>query len=49
MSFGILLTVTIASGIFVYYASPLRDPAFQPNSANVGSLLPWLQGIREAD
>ncbi|MBD0345116.1 MAG: hypothetical protein ICV63_09910, partial [Coleofasciculus sp. Co-bin14] len=27
--------------------SPLRDPAFQPNSANAGSLLWWLKGVHE--
>lgn len=47
ISFGVLLVLTIASGVFVYHVSPLRDPAFQPNSANAGSLLPWLQGMRE--
>ena len=35
--------------LFVYQVSPLRDPAFQPNSANAGTLVPWLQFIREGD
>jgi hypothetical protein len=35
--------------LFVYQVSPLRDPVFQPNSANAGTLVPWLQFIREDD
>jgi hypothetical protein len=42
----LFLLVGIAS-VFVYQVSPLRDPSFQPNSANAGSLLPWLQGVSE--
>jgi hypothetical protein len=49
ISLGILLLLTIASGIFVYLVSPLRDPSFQPNSANGGTLVPWLQSVRERD
>ncbi|MBD2256024.1 hypothetical protein [Pseudanabaena sp. FACHB-2040] len=33
----------------VYQISPLRDPTFQPNSANAGTLIPWLQFIHERD
>jgi len=36
-----------ASGIFVYQVSPLRDPTFQPESVNAGSLIPWLQGVND--
>jgi hypothetical protein len=46
-SFISLIQVTVASGIFVYLVSPLRDPAFQPNSANAGSLVWWLKGMPE--
>ncbi|RCJ38691.1 hypothetical protein A6770_39500 [Nostoc minutum NIES-26] len=42
-----LLLVTLASGIFIYFISPLRDPTFQPNSGNAGSLIPWAKGITE--
>ncbi len=33
--------------MFVYFVSPLRDPTFQPSSANAGSLVWWLQGVPE--
>jgi hypothetical protein len=49
ISLGVLLAFTSVSGVFVYQVSPLRDPAFQPNSANAGTLIPWLRGIRESD
>lgn len=49
ISFLSLLLLTIAWGVFVYQVSPLRDPSFQPNGGNAGSLLPWLQGVRESD
>lgn len=41
------LFLLVASGIFVYQVSPLREPTFKPNSGNAGSLLPWLQGVTE--
>ncbi|MBD3883395.1 hypothetical protein IFO70_16635 [Phormidium tenue FACHB-886] len=47
LSLGVLVGLTIAAGLFAYAVSPLRDPAFQPNSANGGSLLPWMQAIQE--
>ncbi|MBD1852964.1 hypothetical protein H6F87_23750 [Cyanobacteria bacterium FACHB-502] len=47
ISLGLLLLLTLASGIFVYQVSPLRDPAFQPNSANAGSLIPGLRQVPE--
>ena len=46
-SLSFLLVLTGASAIFVYLVSPLRDPAFQPNSANASSLVWWLQGVHE--
>lgn len=42
-----LLVMTVASGILIYLVSPLRDPTFQPNSGNGGSLVPWMRGITE--
>lgn len=46
-SLGFMLLLVAASGAFAHYSSPLRDPNFQPDSANAGSLLPWLQGVHE--
>lgn len=45
LSFLVLLAMT--SGVIVYWVSPLRDPSFQPNSANAGSLIPWLRNVSE--
>jgi len=45
----ILLLLTLTSLIFVYLVSPLRDPTFQPNSANGGSLVPWLKNVKDSD
>ena len=42
-----LLFLTIATSIFAYQVSPLRNPTFQPDSANGGSLIPWMQGVTE--
>jgi hypothetical protein len=47
VSLSLLFLLVVIAIIFVYQASPLRDPSFQPNSANAGSLLPWLQGMTE--
>ena len=47
MFLGLLLLG--ASGIFVHQVSPLRDPLFQPNGANAGTLLPWLRNLTETD
>jgi hypothetical protein len=46
-SLSFFLLLTGASAIFVYLVSPLRDPAFQPNSANAGSLVWWVKGVHE--
>ncbi|BAZ49092.1 hypothetical protein NIES4103_17030 [Nostoc sp. NIES-4103] len=48
-SLVLILLLTVASIIFVYLVSPLRDPTFQPNSANGGSLIPWLKSVKESD
>ncbi|OKH53859.1 hypothetical protein NIES2101_08820 [Calothrix sp. HK-06] len=47
VSLGFSLLLLVASGIFVYQVSPLREPTFQPNNANAGSLVPWLRGVTE--
>jgi len=44
---GFLMRLVVFSGVFVYQVSPLRDSSFQPNSANAGSLIPWMQDINE--
>lgn len=49
VSLGLHLLLVGACGILIYQASPLRDPAFQPNSANAGSSVFWLQGVTETD
>ena len=49
LSLLFLLLLTVASLIFVYLVSPLRDPNFQPNSANGGSLVPWLKSLKDSD
>jgi hypothetical protein len=45
ISLGLLLLLGLAIGIFAYQVSPLRDGSFQPNSANAGSLIPWMRGV----
>ena len=42
-----LMILMVVSGVFAYQVSPLRDSSFQPNSANAGSLLPWMRGVYE--
>lgn len=49
LSLLFLLLLTVANLIFVYLVSPLRDPTFQPNSANGGSLVPWLKSLKDSD
>lgn len=46
-SLTFLLFLTIATSLFAYQVSPLRDPTFLPDSANGGSLIPWMQGVTE--
>ena len=48
VSLGFLSSLTIAFIAFVYQVSPLRDPSFQPNSANAGPLIPWLRNVTES-
>ena len=47
ISLGLLLLLTVASGLLVYLVSPLRDPAFQTDSANAGSLIPLVRQVQE--
>jgi hypothetical protein len=42
---GFLILLVVAGGVFAYQVSPLRDSSFQPNSANAGSLIPWMRGV----
>ena len=45
ITLGFLTILVIASCVFVYQVSPLRDSSFQPNDVNAGSLVPWLRGV----
>jgi hypothetical protein len=47
ITLGLLLLLGLAIGIFAYQVSPLRDGSFQPNSANAGSVIPWMGGVGE--
>jgi hypothetical protein len=47
VTLGCLILLVVAGGIFAYQVSPLRDSSFQPNSANAGSLIPWMRGVSE--
>lgn len=49
LSLSFLLGFTASLAMFVYKVSPLRDPNFQPNSANGGSLVPGLQQWNDGD
>lgn len=49
LSLSFLLGLTASLALFVYKVSPLRDPNFQPNSANGGSLVPGLQQWNDGD
>lgn len=49
VSLFFLLVLTAMAALFIHQVSPLRDPSFQPNSANGGTLIPWLQWVRESD
>jgi hypothetical protein len=44
---GFLMLLVVAGGVFAYQVSPLRDSSFQPNSANAGSLIPWMRDVSE--
>lgn len=49
ISLSFLLGFTASLALFVYQVSPLRDPNFQPNSGNGGSLVPGLQHWNDGD
>lgn len=49
VSLGFSLLLVVAWVIFVYQVSPLRDPSFQPNGGNGGTLIPWLSEVGEDD
>lgn len=45
VSFVVMLLLSAAGAVFVHQVSPLRDPAFEPNSGNGGSLIPELREV----
>ncbi|PSN15150.1 hypothetical protein C7293_08605 [filamentous cyanobacterium CCT1] len=47
ISFGGLVLVSAGLAVLIHWASPLRDPSFEVNSANAGTLVPWLQWVSE--
>lgn len=49
LSFVVVMLLSAAGAVLIHQASPLRDPTFQPNSGNAGSLLPAFQHVRESD
>jgi hypothetical protein len=48
LSVGFLFLLAAASAVVVHQISPLRNPTFQPDSANAGSLLPGWRGVAES-
>ncbi|MBE9157156.1 hypothetical protein IQ265_10010 [Nodosilinea sp. LEGE 06152] len=47
LSFGGLVLVSAGLAGLLHWASPLRDPSFEVNSANAGTSVPWLKGVPE--
>ncbi|MGG6242768.1 hypothetical protein ACQ4N7_29525, partial [Nodosilinea sp. AN01ver1] len=47
IGFGGLVLVSAGLAGLLHWASPLRDPSFEVNSANAGTLVPWLQWVSE--
>lgn len=47
VSFGGLVLVSAGLAVLLHWASPLRDPSFEVNSANAGTLVPWLRWVPE--
>ena len=46
-SFAGLVLLSAALAGLLHWASPLRDPSFEVNSANAGTQVPWLKGVPE--
>ncbi|MFQ4139518.1 hypothetical protein PGN35_024705 [Nodosilinea sp. PGN35] len=47
VSFGALVLISAGLAGLIHWVSPLRDPSFEVNSANAGTLVPWLQWVPE--
>lgn len=47
VSFGGLVLLSAGLAGLIHQVSPLRDPSFEVNSANAGTLVPWLQWVSE--
>ncbi len=47
MSFGALVLISAGLAGLIHQVSPLRNPSFEVNSANAGTLVPWLQWVSE--
>lgn len=47
VSFGGLVLLSAGLAGLIHWVSPLRDPSFEVNSANAGTLVPWLQWVSE--
>ncbi|MBW4463342.1 MAG: hypothetical protein KME47_24340 [Nodosilinea sp. WJT8-NPBG4] len=47
VSFGGLVLLSAGLAVLIHRASPLRDPSFEVNSANAGTLVPWLRWVPE--
>jgi heme/copper-type cytochrome/quinol oxidase subunit 2 len=47
VSFGGLVLLSAGLAGLIHRVSPLRDPNFEMNSANAGTLVPWLRWVSE--
>ncbi|MBD2112952.1 MULTISPECIES: hypothetical protein [Cyanophyceae] len=47
VSFGGVMLLSAGLAGLIHQVSPLRDPSFQVNSANAGTLVPWLRWVSE--
>ncbi|PZV18418.1 MAG: hypothetical protein DCF21_08340 [Leptolyngbya sp.] len=47
IGFGGLVLLSAELAVLIHRVSPLREPSFEVNSANAGTLVPWLQWVPE--
>ncbi|MBD1872221.1 hypothetical protein H6F75_01890 [Nodosilinea sp. FACHB-131] len=47
VSFGGLVLISAGLAGLIHQVSPRRDPSFEVNSGNAGTLVPWLQWVPE--
>lgn len=47
VSFGGVVLLSAGLAGLIHQVSPLRDPSFEVNSANAGTLVPWLRWVSE--